>query len=172
MAKTLFVFILSWIILSNYDGIIFFSFLVLTKQITYSHLASHPKLPNVYALTFFYTPNSILKYTSPVKLGGEPLKGFNNGVFIALDSKAIAERPDILTHELRHVQQRLLWGPLFHIVYGGWNEIKQQQGYTWWEQYLSNPFEKDAYIFSGEQNHYYKLIEDHAPSLAKMQTQH
>lgn len=172
IARYALIFIVSWIVITNYDGFVFFTFLVLTKQIAYSHIASDRDMKGIYALTFVYTPNSFLRYTSPVKLGGQPVKGFNNGIFIAVDPEALSERPGILKHELRHTQQRLLWGPFFHIIYRGWNEIHEQKGYSWWDQYLSNPFEKDAYIFSNEEAHFNDLVSSYAPRLIKTPKPH
>jgi hypothetical protein len=97
-----------------------------------------------------------------------PSAGLNNGIFIAFDSIKVTHRPGVLTHELRHTWQRALGGPLQILAYSGWNHLAQAMGYSSWEAYLSNPFERDAYNFSGELTKYNELIDEHAPKLSNL----
>jgi len=153
-------FLLVWVLLPNISGLFLFSVLVLTQQIEYHSPAHDPRIPLAYAIKFNYTPSSILRLM--------PIAGFSSGILIAVNPNKSATRPGVILHELRHTQQRLLGGPFFIPTYSEFNRLHRQAGSSIWETYLSNPFERDAYHFSGEQTKYNELIDQHAPKLTRL----
>lgn len=151
--------IAAWL-LAPVSSIVLFSLLAITHQITYHDIAHSQRLPLVYALQFDYTPHSLLRFI--------PVAGFSNGIFIATNPVKSTNRPGVILHELRHAQHKLLAGPLFTPIYSTYNQFHLLLGYSVWETYLSNPFERDAYRFSGEQAKYNELVDRHAPQLTSL----
>jgi hypothetical protein len=163
-SKSIFKYILGllglWFIWPNLYGLTLFSILMATHQIQYAGIASTPRLPLTRAFLFEYTPTSLLHFA--------PFAGLTSGIFVVIDPNKSAIRSDVLTHELRHVWQFALYGPLK--VYSSWNQLHGLMDYSYWEIYLSNPWERDAFNFAGakSQSRYNELIDQHAPKLAKL----
>ena len=147
-----------WLVLPQIYSFCLFSTLIATHQIKYSGIIHDRHLPLIYALRFDYTSASILNFT--------PLVGFTSGIFIAVNPTTTSARSGVLRHELRHVWQFALMGPLR--IYTSFNTFHHLLGYDYWSTYLSNPFERDAYRFSNEQAKYNELIDQHAPSIDRL----
>ena len=170
------IFITIWILLPNVHGFILFQFLLTTRQIEYEGILTNPDLPLGYAIAFQFTDTSLLHYPNPIAgFTNPPVHAFSAGNFVAINHHKAPDHSEgaLPRHELRHAWQNTIYGPLNYIAYGGWKKMGQLQGKSYWEIYLSNPFERDAFAFSRDQNRYNDLIDRHVPHLQhlKMSTQ-
>jgi hypothetical protein len=162
------VFIGIWFVLPNIASLTGFLLLMLTHQVKYTGMLNSPRLPLIYTPGFEYTRSSLLHYFAPTSTPFIKAVAFNSFAFVAYNPEILKDRPNIITHELRHTLQYTLGGPLTMIIYKGVNDIHRELGYSAWETYLSNPFERDAYRFSGELTRYNELIDQHAPELNRL----
>lgn len=132
--------------------------------IKFQQIYTNPKLPYAWALYFSVTPNSWAdNYMNKMlkgKLGGA--KGATHGHIIAFREKIIPpeRRKAIVLHELRHTWQFMTFGIFQPIIYSGWN-ILMRPKLGPLGAYYTNPFERDAYIFSGEKELYKKRLREY-----------
>lgn len=115
------------------------------RQIRPIKLYTHPKSPHAWGWLFYVNPHTSLRRY----MDKQNWKGWSRGNIIVVREDILATRPAILLHELRHVWQVMTFGVFKPILYTliAWSyhiRYGKKLGY------LLNPFEQDAYRFSGE----------------------
>ncbi len=156
--------LLVWFGLPNLFGLILFPVLITTGQIKYIGILTNPQLPLAYALAFEYTEHSLLHLPNPIAgFSNPPVHGFSNGNFFAFNPHKLDDHSDLILHELRHAQQATVLGPFFYFLYSASNDLGTLRGYSYWETYLTNPFERDAFSITKDQTRYNQIIDERIP---------
>ncbi len=125
------------------------------RKITPIKIYTNPKLPYAWGWMFYINPKTFVNK--------ESWKGWSRGNIIVIQEGALASRPAIPLHELRHVWQVMIFGIFQPILY---TLIKWFYSFKYGKKlgYFLNPFEQDAYRFSGESD----LLEQRIKSLSSI----
>jgi hypothetical protein len=114
-------------------------------QISFVGIRTDKRLPYIWAWLFYVRSKTFLmRYMTKKKWAG--LAGGN---IIVIRKSITKTRPAVLSHELRHVWQMFVFGifkPIFYTLITGFNRLRYDAKLG----YFLNPFEQDAYRFSGE----------------------
>lgn len=140
-----------WGAFATTGGILVALGLLAFHQIKFIGLNTTPRLPYAWALAFEMLPNTWI-----IKKYGE-WGGFAIGNVNLFQPEKVKKRPSIKLHELYHSWQNMQGGILKSLVYNYYSVVRR----LWMnpkKAYITNPLEKTAYIFSGEEERYQELL--------------
>jgi hypothetical protein len=120
-------------------------FLYALRQIHPVRIYTHPKLPYAWSWMFYIRPNTQL-WRRMEKIG---MAGWSRGNTIVIREDVFIDRPAAALHELRHAWQAMTLGAFQPLLYTIISRIYRHK-YGRKLGYFLNPFEQDAYRFSGE----------------------